>query len=133
VADRVLIVAMAGVDGEQLREAVPDLSRQAADVKIVSPASRLSPAKWLTNEEDDARAEAAAVAERAADAEPSIEAEVGDVDPLQAAEDALRTFDAEELVIVLPPESEASWLERASVEDGFERFGRPVRYVVLQA
>jgi hypothetical protein len=35
----------------------------------------------------------------------------GDSDPLLAAEDALREFAADELVIVTHPDEEASWLE----------------------
>ena len=55
---------------------------------------------------------------------------MGDVDPIQAVEDALRAFSADEIVVLVRPEEEASWLERRSVEDGFESFGLPVRYLV---
>ena len=60
-----------------------------------------------------------------------VEAGAGDMDPVVAAQDALRTFPADELLVVLPDgESgrDATWLERAAVP-GFERLGLPVRYV----
>ena len=42
--------------------------------------------------------------------------EVGDGDPLQAIEDALRTFAPDELVISTHPEGRSNWLERDVVE-----------------
>ena len=48
--------------------------------------------------------------------------EVGDGDPLQAIEDALRTFAPDELVISTHPEGRSNWLERGVVERARERF-----------
>ena len=60
----------------------------------MAPASEISPLDWLTNAEDDARAEAGSLADKAAEATPTKDAEarVGDSDPVKAIEDALRTF-----------------------------------------
>ena len=55
-----------------------------------------------------------------------MQAEVGDTDPIQAAEDALREFEADEIVVIVPPEEKASWLERRSVEDEVRAL-RPAR------
>ena len=59
--------------------------------------------QWLTNAEDDARAEAERTAEQVAQATAGeaehVEAEAGDSDPLLAVEDALRTFAADEIVV----------------------------------
>lgn len=133
----VLVVATVAVEADALRAAAPELAlRESASVRIVSPASRVSRLQWLTNEEDAAREQAAEIASRNAAAvedasQADIETEVGDVDPLQAAEDALATFPADELVVLIRSQDRASWLERSAVEDGFERFGIPVRYVVI--
>ena len=54
------------------------------------------------------------------------EAGVGDPDPVQAIEDALRTFPADEVLVVTRPEDDASWLEQDSAEEARERFGVPV-------
>ena len=44
--------------------------------------------------------------------------EIGDGDPLQAIEDALRTFAPDELVISTHPEGRSNWLERGVVTGG---------------
>jgi hypothetical protein len=131
VARRVLIVTAVPLSDPGLEELVGD-----AEVRVVAPASKLSPLEWLTNDEDAAREAAGEVADRTSGmlggkgSDGDVEAEVGDPDPLLAAEDALRTFAADEIVVVVPPKDKASWLERGSVEDGFGRYGLPVRYVV---
>ena len=65
--------------------------------------------------------------------EAGIEAsgEIGDGDPLQAIEDALRTFAPDELIISTHPEGRSNWLERGVVESTRERFALPVTHVVV--
>lgn len=130
---RILVVATTTVNGRALEEQLREGRKDELAVHVVAPASGVTRTQWLTNVEDDARAEAEeAAGELAASVrdEALVETEVGDVDPIQAAEDALREFDADEIVVVVRPEEEASWLERRSLEDGFERFRLPVRYMV---
>ena len=57
--------------------------------------------------------------------------EIGDDDPLQAIEDALRTFAPDELIISTHPEGLSNWLERGVVEHARERFAMPVTHVVV--
>ena len=57
--------------------------------------------------------------------------EVGDSDPLQAMEDALRTFGADEIIISTHPEGRSHWLERGIVEKARERFAVPITHVVV--
>ena len=66
-------------------------------------------------------------------AQAGVEArgEVGDGDPLQAMEDALRTFGADEIVISTHPEGRSNWLERRVVEHARERFAVPIHHVVV--
>ena len=59
--------------------------------------------------------------------------EIGDDDPLQAIEDALRTFGADEIVVATHPEESATWLERRVVERARERFALPIAHVVIDA
>jgi len=137
MAANILVIATVPVEGDALQTHAPELALPAdASVRVVSPASRVSRVQWLTNEEDSARERAGEIATETASAvtagsEAEVEAEVGDVDPLRATQDALATFPADELVVLVRSEDRASWLERASVEDGFERFGLPVRYIVV--
>ena len=124
---RVLVVTPVAPDPQVLaRAAGPD-----AVTQVVVPAARLSRLQWLTNEEDEARA----AAEVAADVtetttDERTHATVGDSDPAQAVEDALRTFAADEIVIVTRPDAEADWLEGGSVAEAVSRFDVPVRHVV---
>jgi hypothetical protein len=57
--------------------------------------------------------------------------EVGDGDPLQAMEDALRTFGADEIIISTHPEGRSHWLERGVVEKARQRFAVPITHVVV--
>ncbi len=57
--------------------------------------------------------------------------EVGDPDPLQAIEDALRTFGADVIIVSTHPEGRSNWLERGVVEAARERFAVPITHVVV--
>ena len=57
--------------------------------------------------------------------------EIGDGDPLQAIEDALRTFRADELVVSTFPRGRSKWLEHGVVERARERFDLPLTHVVV--
>ncbi|HEU4450873.1 MAG TPA: hypothetical protein VFR63_12955 [Gaiellaceae bacterium] len=136
MARRLLVVTTAPVAGEALRDRVGDhLAGEDAEVRVVATASDLSPLDWLANDEDSARSEAA---ERAAEVgkavapdADAVEAEVGDSDPVQAIEDALRTFPAEELVLVTRREEQAGWLEEGAAAEALARFALPVTHLVV--
>jgi hypothetical protein len=132
---RLLVVATAPVEETLLRDRVEEHAGPGADVRIVAPAAHLSPLQWLATDEDDARAEAADIAHSAGRAVEAgagrVEAEVGDPDPVQAIEDALRQFPAEEVIVVTRPGDEAGWLEKDSAEEASERFGVPVTHLVV--
>jgi hypothetical protein len=134
---KLLVVATAPVDGEALRRAVREhLGDDEAEVRIVAPAADLSPLEWLASDEDEAREEAARLAGEASEAldeDAPVETEVGDPDPAQAIEDALRTYEADELVLVGPPESDVGWLEQGNLDEAVERLGLPVTRLVTRA
>jgi len=135
VPRKLLIVALEPLSEGRLRAGLQRITdRRDVEAHVVSPASKVSRLQWLTNEEDDARRRAEAVADHTASAVEGdtvvVETETGDVDPLQATEDALRTFTADEIVVLCRPPERETWIERASLrDDGFERFGLPVSYV----
>ena len=60
-----------------------------------------------------------------------VRGEVGDGDPLQAIEDALRGFPADEIVLSTHPPGRSNWLERGLVENARERFDCPIAHVVV--
>ena len=111
---RLLVVATASVPAAPLRAAVRAHAGEDAELLVVAPASDISRLDWLTNAEDDARTDAAERADEVAEAAPTddVESRVGDSDPVKAIEDALRTFPADELIVVTLPEEDAAWLEK---------------------
>ena len=132
---RLLVVATAPVEASELRECLREHAGADSDVRVVAPASDVSPLKWLANDEDEARDEAAEIADRAEHAaEPvaaRVEVEVGDSDPVQAIEDALRSFPAEEVLVVTHGGDDANWLEKDAAAEASERFGVPVTQLVV--
>ena len=68
---------------------------------------------------------------RLRDAGISAQGHVGDADPVQAIEDALRTFGPDEVIISTHPEGRSHWLERDIVEHARERFAVPITHVVV--
>jgi hypothetical protein len=132
---RVLVVANETVAGRRLHDAV----RQATDgrpakVLVVSPALN-SPLRHFVSDEDKAREAAQQRLSRSlhalADAGIDARGEVGDADPLQAIEDALRTFGADEIIISTHPEGRSNWLEKGVVSGAEERFTVPITHVVV--
>ena len=87
--------------------------------------------QWLANDEDAAREKAERVASDAAESLPGrvVDARAGDSDPVTAVEDALRTFAADEIVVVTRPDEQASWLETVGTPDSLH--GVPLRRLEL--
>ena len=134
---RLLVVTTVPAGGDLLRERVREhTGAEDAEVRVVAPASDVSPLEWLASDEDEAREEAAAKADESARAvapEARVtDAEVGDTDPVQAIEDALREFPADELLVVTRPGDEAGWLEQGAAREAFERFDVPVTHLVVE-
>ena len=131
---RLLVVATASVPAADLRTAVRAHAGEDAEMLIVAPASDISRLDWLTNAEDDARTDAAERADELAEATPTddVESRVGDSDPVKAIEDALRTFQADELIVVTLPDEDAAWLEKGSAETALDRFSLPVTHLVVE-
>ena len=132
---RILVVANETVVGRALREAVEDAAESyRANVLVVSPALN-SPLKHWTSDEDQARAAAEERLRRSVGELEglgiSARGEVGDADPVQAIEDALRTFGADVIVISTHPEGRSNWLERGVVTTARERFAVPIMHVVV--
>jgi hypothetical protein len=131
----VLVVSSVPDAPGELRDA---LGGDVGEVKVVAPAVKQSRLQWLTNAEDDARAEAERTAEKVAQVTEEeaehVEAEAGDSDPLLAVEDALRTFQADEIVVVLRAGEDASWLEEGAADTIAERFPElPVKTIEVPA
>jgi hypothetical protein len=130
---RLLVVITTEVADGVLRDLVRSRAGDDAETLVVAPASGISRLDWLTNAEDDARTEAASVADKAAEATPTedVEARVGDSDPVKAIGDALRTFAADEILVVAHPDDQADWLEEGTGATAQARFSLPVTRVTV--
>jgi hypothetical protein len=132
---RILVIANETVGGPELREI---LRRKAEDVNerilVVCPALNSQVRTW-TSDEDGARAAAQdrldATLARLRQDGVQASGEVGDGDPLQAIEDAVRTFQPDEIVISTHPEGRSHWLERNVVGSARDRFDLPITHVVV--
>lgn len=132
---RVLVVANETLGGEELLEQVQRATRDhRAQVLVVAPALNTKVRHWASDE-DSARAGAQ---QRLDESLPRLQdlgidarGEVGDADPVQAIEDALRTFGADEIIISTHPEGRSNWLERGEVEEARRRFSVPITHVVV--
>jgi hypothetical protein len=131
---RILVVANETVAGRALRGEVVRRAEGDADVLVVCPALN-SPLRHWASDEDGARALAQERLEESlgALAAAGVEArgEVGDADPIQAMDDALRTFGADEIVISTHPPGRSNWLEKEVIGRAQERYDVPITHVVV--
>jgi hypothetical protein len=132
---RILVIANETVGGEPLRDLIHSRSQGVEErVRVVCPAL-MSPVRYFASDEDAPRAAAHERLERSLarlrELGITAEGEVGDADPLQAIEDGLRTFGADEVVISTHPEGRSVWLERGVVRAARERFDVPITHVVV--
>src|SRR5206468_11869399 len=132
---RILVVANETVGGNELFAAIEQRAESVDEqVLVVCPALN-SPLKTWASDEDAAREAAQqrldATLARLAASGVQARGEVGDGDPLQAIDDALRTFGADEIVISTHPEGRSHWLERGVVNAARERFPVPISHVVV--
>jgi hypothetical protein len=132
---RILVIANETVGGKTLRNAI---QRRAEGVReeilVVVPALN-SPLRHWASDDDDARAQAhdrlTTSLERLNADGVNARGEVGDSEPLQAIEDALRTFGADEIIISTHPEGRSNWLEKGVVSGARERFAVPITHIVV--
>ena len=132
---RVLVVANETVAGEELLSTISTLAlSQQTQFLVVCPAlnSRL---RTFTSDEDPAREAAQQRLDdtlaRLSSVGIDAHGEVGDGDPLVAVDDAVRTFDPNEIVISTHPLGKSNWLERGVVESIRARYDVPVTHVVV--
>jgi hypothetical protein len=132
---RILVIANETVGGDTLQSCIRKRAEGFhEEVLVVAPALN-SPLRHWASDDDSARAAAqkrveASVAQLR-EGGISARGEVGDSEPLQAIEDALRTFGADEIIISTHPEGRSNWLEKGVVAGARERFAVPITHVVV--
>jgi hypothetical protein len=132
---RILVIANETVGGEKLREMIRQKSEGfREEVLVVCPALN-SPLRHWASDEDAARAAAQQRLDRSLERLGALgitaRGEVGDAEPLQAIEDALRTFGADEVILSTHPPGRSNWLEKGVVRGARERFAVPITHVVV--
>jgi hypothetical protein len=134
----VLVVTSEPISADQLREALSDSDRdesEGVEVMVVAPALHDSALRFWLSDADEAIAKAQAVSRETVDrlGEEGIPAhgDSGESDPLEAIEDALKTFRADRIVVFKRPESEQRYREDIDVSELEGRFGLPVEQAQL--
>ena len=104
---RILVVANETVGGAELRDTLRSKAEGVAeDVLVICPALNSQLRTWLSDEDGARDAAQDRLRRSLAQLEASgvsARGDIGDGDPLQALEDALRTFPADEIVISTHP------------------------------
>jgi hypothetical protein len=133
---RVLVIANEAVDGRTLHDVLAGHAGKTrpAEVFMVFPALNSRLRFWVSDVDRARRAaEARLTASLHGLGGEGIEAggSVGDPEPLQAIEDGLRVFAADEIVLVTHTEEEAHWVEHGLVARARNRFAdRRIVHVV---
>jgi hypothetical protein len=135
VPRRILALVSEPVSGEALKQAVGAERAEAAEVLVVAPALNTK-TRFLMSDVDGAIERAEEVEQETVERmeEEGVDAagDTGESDPLLALQDALQTFDADQIVLFTHPGGRSNWLEEGVVDEARERFDRPVEHVVVE-
>jgi hypothetical protein len=132
---KILALVSEPISADALRSAVGDEAAADAEVLVVAPALN-SRKRFFLADPDPAIERADAVQEETVERldEEGIDAAggTGEEDPLLALQDALVTFDADEVVLFTHAGGKQNWLEQGLVEEAKGRFDVPVRHLVVE-
>jgi hypothetical protein len=132
---KIIALVSEPISADVLRSAVGRDEAEEAEVLVVAPALN-SKSKFLTSDPDEAIARAEQVQEETVERldEEGIDAagDTGESDPLLALQDALQTYPADEIVVVVHGEGGRNWQEEGLVDEARERFGKPVKQLVVE-
>jgi hypothetical protein len=132
---RILALVAEPISAEALKKAVGGEVADRAEVLVVAPAlnTRL---RFLVDDSDEAIRRAEEVQEETVERleEEDVDAagDTGESDPLMALQDALTTYDADEIVLFTHAGGGRNWLEEGLVEQAEERFQPPVKHMVVE-
>jgi hypothetical protein len=131
---RILVLATDPVDAGDVRRAMGDgADLDGAEVLVVAPAVNSSPLAFWVSDSDEAIADAESAAERTAqslsEAGARTHATTGESEPLLALQDALATYQADQVLVFVRDEDEARYREDDVAGEAERRFGIPVTEV----
>ena len=128
---KVLVLTSEPITADQLRGALrTDVDPSDAEVMVVAPAYAESGLKFWMSDADDAIAKAEQVRRESVreldKAGVPASGDTGESDPETAIEDALKTFDADRIVVFTHAGDDQRYREDVAWDEVAERFGRPV-------
>jgi hypothetical protein len=131
---KILALVAEPVSADALRSAVGEEDADSAEVLVVAPALNTK-TRFFLADPDPAIERAEAVQEETVERldEAGIDAagDTGEEDPLLALQDALVSYDADEIVVFTHSSGKQNWLEDGLVDQAKERFDAPVRHMVV--
>ncbi len=141
MAHRLLaIVTSDPLGSESLREIQDGKGRngnEGTDLRVVVPAVEANPLRHTLGDIDEPKREAEArlgrILEELRENDVEASGEVGDPDPIQAAQDALLKAPADEIVIFEHEQAQARWFEEGLMEKAEAGLEPPLRMVVLHS
>jgi hypothetical protein len=133
---KLLVLTSEPVTAQQLRDALPsDADPKDAEVMVVAPALAESAVKFWMSDADEAIARAEQVRrdsiERLGKEGVSATGDTGESDPYTAIEDALKTFEADRIVLFAHEGEDQRYREDLDDRELADRFGLPVDRAVV--
>jgi len=121
---------------EPLEQMQVNANGDGVEVRVIVPAVEASPFRHTMGDIDEPKQQAEERLKRnlemLREGGAEVSGEVGDPDPIQAAQDALLKGPADEILIFEHPEGEAEWYEKGLYERAQESLEPPLRLVVLK-
>jgi len=137
MARRVLAVVTDPLDGdEEIGEIRSSLGDDGAELRLVVPAVEASAFRHAMGDVDEPGKQARATLERSLralrGAGIEVSGEVGDPEPIRAAQDALLVAPADEVLIFEHAKSQERWFEDGLFERAREEIEPPLRMVLIE-
>jgi GABA permease len=133
---KILAVVSEPVSADMLKSAIGEDDAADAEVLVVAPALS-SKRRFILADPDPGIERAEDVQQETVErlGEEGVDAagDTGESDPLLAIQDALQTFDADQIVLVTHSGGSQNWLEDGLVEEAKERFDPPVRHLLVES
>jgi hypothetical protein len=135
MAKRILALVSEAISADALRAAIGSEAADDAEVLVVAPALNTK-MRFLLADPDPAIERAEGVQQETVErlGEEGIDAagDTGEENPMLALQDALATYDADEIVLFTHPGGKQNWKEEGLVEEAQGRFSVPVRHIVVE-
>ena len=131
---KILALVSEAISADALRSAVGTDEADNAEVLVVAPALNSKKRFFLADPDpaiDRAEEVQKETVERLDDAGIDAAGGTGEEDPLLALQDALVTYDADEIVLFTHAGGKRNWQEEGLVDQAKERFDAPVRHMVV--